>query len=190
MKKKENEKMSKRAPVTEVDPFPPGTKVSVRMTGLSGWENYMHCFLDGVVEGGAKKSGQGKRKPARGQFVVKLDHFRKDERVTVSKDRLELARGPEAKRKWEPGDKVHVRVVIDKLPGWWEGRIVSADKKQWKVRWEGKYAKAGQESLVHAKTIRGAKEEDEEDEEDDDEREEEEGEDVVDEDQKTQKSNE
>ena len=69
---------------------------------------------------------------------------------------MQRARDAEPKRKWSPGDKVHVEEKG--VVGWWEATIKSYDKrkKKWKVQWVAQYDGCDETALVAANKIRSA----------------------------------
>ena len=117
--------------------------VCVCLTGLSGFENYQFCHMDGHVVEEAKDGGQ---------VTVEFPLLQK--RASVERDRISSVRGAaDSTVRWKKNDAVHVFHAN----GWWEATIVgAAGKKKWKVKWTGQYNDCEDEELVDAKDLRSA----------------------------------
>lgn len=107
--------------------FANGTKVSVNLHNLPGYEYFQWCSMDGIVLAGRQNI-----------YHVFLLYLGWD--VKVYEDRLQEKRGPDLYIDWIPGQHVQVLESNDGVDGWWDAHIVCrTGKNQWKVRWFGLY---------------------------------------------------
>ena len=121
------------------------TPVSVNMTGIKGWENYNHCFLDGKV---VKVQGSGANK----RFTVKLDQFTTTYKVTVPASAIQHQREATKNAVWKAGDKVQIWEEHNTTEGWWEATVVDVNAQRLRVRWKGQYEEKSEEEVDAAKT--------------------------------------
>lgn len=106
-----------------------GDAVSVRMTGLSGWEHHMHCHVRGTIL----------LVCLNGKLRVRLHGFDDDQKmVVVQSNRLQRDRDADVSREWRVEELVHVRIHEGGVDGWWEARISGPRTGAgWPVKWIG-----------------------------------------------------